>query len=44
MALEDDEFLSEVNRWLSMLETFLRGDLAEDDDGRFRAIEAREWR
>lgn len=38
------EFLSEVNRWLDELETFLRGDQAEDDDGRFRAIEAREWR
>ncbi len=40
----DVEFLSEVNRWLSELEIFLRGDQGEDDDGRFRAIEAREWR
>jgi hypothetical protein len=40
----DVEFLSEVNRWLAELEIFLRGDQGEDDDGRFRAIEAREWR
>ncbi len=38
------EFLSEINRWLGALETFLRGNQAEDEDGRFRATEAREWR
>jgi hypothetical protein len=33
-----------IDTWISLLEEFLRGDQGEDDDGRFRAIEARQWR
>ena len=34
----------QIDAWLDLLEQFIRGNVAEDEDGRFRAIEARAWR
>ena len=43
-ATWDFDSPDQIDTWLDMLEDFFRESQSEDEDGRFRAIEARAWR
>ena len=43
-ATWDFDSPDQIDTWLDLLEQFIRGNVGEDEDGRFRAIEARAWR